>query len=550
MKSFKNFARVSFTILLFCGFPFPLARSATGADAQPAGLLKNGTFSQVDADGWPADWPKGDGITAQSEDGFHFLRFTSPMPGKMVMAYRRLYLPNPAPPGLEMRLKTRYAIKVGAKSWFDARVLLHFKDAGDAVINPDPPTLAFHGESKEWVTKSVFFAIPKDAEYLEIMPCLFQVSSGSLDVAACEIFPATAEQLPKPPPMIPSTTRALPDLATLPPELHVAGNQLRTATGKVVWLQGLCLDSLEWAARGEHLPGSIAVAIDGWHANVIRLPVKSAFWWGFEKHQKDAGMAYRKLIDACIDDANQRGAYVALDLHRFGAMTEEDSAFWKDAANRYKNNPGVLFELFNEPHSLSWKAWRYGGSLKEDAHQDVNVAENSSKSAAGATIGMQALLDAVRAVGARNLAIAGGLDWGYDLSGVVNGFALSDKPDADGVMYSSHIYPWKKNWQHYTLDAAAKFPVFIGEVGCPQDWSAFKFIPQSQRLEELGPNCTWPGDMLGTIQKYKLNWTGFSFHPKCGPEAISDWNYTPTPYWGTFVKDALSGKIFPVQRMR
>ena len=55
--------------------------------------------------------------------------------------------------------------------------------------------------------------------------------------------------------------------------------------------------------------------------------------------------------------------------------------------------------------------------------------------------------------------------------------------------------------------------------------------------------------MLGLIQKYKLNWTGFSFHPTCGPNVISDWDYTPTPYWGVFVKDALAGKPFELKKM-
>ena len=55
---------------------------------------------------------------------------------------------------------------------------------------------------------------------------------------------------------------------------------------------------------------------------------------------------------------------------------------------------------------------------------------------------------------------------------------------------------------------------------------------------------------MAAIQKHKLNWTGFSFHPKCGPNAISDWSYTPTPFWGAYVKEALSGKQFELQKMR
>ena len=97
------------------------------------------------------------------------------------------------------------------------------------------------------------------------------------------------------------------------------------------------------------------------------------------------------------------------------------------------------------------------------------------------------------------------------------------------------------------LTAAAKYPIFVGEVGCPGDWKGFEFIAPGARPKDLS---AWPPDVLGLIQKNKLHWTGFSFHPKTGPMVISDWNYTPTPYWGTFVKDALSGKQFELKEMR
>ena len=86
------------------------------------------------------------------------------------------------------------------------------------------------------------------------------------------------------------------------------------------------------------------MAIDQWKANVIRLPVKDNFWFGHGPWQKpgDGGMAYRKIVDAVIADAAARGAYVALDLHCFGAPTDEHVTFWKDAATRYKNHPAVL----------------------------------------------------------------------------------------------------------------------------------------------------------------------------------------------------------------
>jgi hypothetical protein len=343
----------------------------------------------------------------------------------------------------------------------------------------------------------------------------------------------------------------VPTSDKLPPELHVSGNQLLTPDGKVVWLQGLCLDSLEWANGGEHLDKSVPEAIDGWHANVIRLPVSGAFWFGRPAHNqkpRDGGLKYRSIVDSVVTATVTRGAYLVLDLHSFGHPTENDVAFWKDAATRYKNHPGVLFELFNEPHDISWKAWRDGGSLKGGGDKGSVVKENNQQQEGDTTVGMQALVDAVRSTGAKNIVIAGGISWGFDLSGVVNGYALDDK-GGKGIMYSSHLYPWKIGYQKSTLDAAAKYPIFVGEVGCPEKWSDFKFIPKAEQYEDLSKH-EWPPDVLGMFQKYKLNWTGVSFHPKCGPMVIKDWDYTPTSYWGVYVKEALAGKQFEMKRLR
>ena len=223
-------------------------------------------------------------------------------------------------------------------------------------------------------------------------------------------------------------------------------------------------------------------------------------------------------MDSVIREANSRGAYVVLDLHRFKAPQEEHAEFWHDAATRYANQPGVIFELFNEPHSIGWAEWKTA---------------------------MQKLLDTVRKAGANNVVIVGGLDWGFDLTGVASGeYVLQDTATGCGIVYSSHIYPWKFQWDKYVLAAAEKHPLFIGEVGNPRRWEDFSFIAESARKETVGVESVWPKDVIGVIQANRLNWTAFSFHPKCAPQLLEDWNYTPTPFWGVHVKEALGGKIF------
>ena len=156
---------------------------------------------------------------------------------------------------------------------------------------------------------------------------------------------------------------------------------------------------------------------------------------------------------------------------------------------------------------------------------------------------MQALIDAVRSTGANNIVIAGGLGWAGDLSGVAEGYELTD-PTGNGIMYSWHQYNWHKGWDKTVLPVAAKHPILVGEVGA--DTKKMDFIPHDIQEDPY----TWVPDMLGFIQEHRLNWTAWCFHPRATPVMISDWDYTPTPFWGQYAKDALAGKKFELKKIR
>jgi hypothetical protein len=133
--------------------------------------------------------------------------------------------------------------------------------------------------------------------------------------------------------------------------------------------------------------------------------------------------------------------------------------------------------------------------------------------------------------------------WCNDLTGVVDGYALEDKT-GNGIMYSWHTYNWHTGWAKKVLPAAEKYPIFLGEVGA--DVKKMDFIPADAQED---PH-TWVPDMLGFIQKYKINWTGWCFHPRATPVMISDWDYTPTAFWGEYAKKALAGEKYELKKMR
>ena len=333
-----------------------------------------------------------------------------------------------------------------------------------------------------------------------------------------------------------------------PTELKVSGNRLTNSRGEEVWLQGVAIPGLEIVPEGHGAVHSTEVAIEDWKANVIRLPMKEEFWHGRGKGQTDGGKAYREIIDSAITLAANRGCYLVLDNHCYRAVKMEHLDFWREAAEKYKNHPAVLFDILNEPHGIPWEVWRNGGFVKEKRKEATDESaflseEEKRKNEGFDSPGMQKLVEVIRETGAKNVIIAGGLDWAYDLSGILNGFALEDK-SGNGIMYSTHVYPWKRGWQHAFLDAAEKYPIFMGEVGA--DVKKMEFIP----LEAQEDPETWVPDILALIQKHHLNWTGWSFHGWATPVMISDWKYTPTPFWGQPAKDALAGKQFQLKRLR
>ncbi len=516
-------------------------------------LIANGDFQKVSEQGAAAQWPEVKaGISYPVEDGNRFLRITSTEPGKHVMIYHPVQVPN-GTEALKMTFRVRWQdVEVGAQSWYDARMMMEFKNASHQTVNPKPPNPNFKGTSDGWQTRELNFVVPGGATYLAFMPSLFQAKKGTMDIDDMVLTPIKASAIPKPEPkpvppppqLVRSKAMPLPEGVTSAP-LKVKGNRLVSMKdGQEVWLQGVAVASMEWTEGGEHIMESVEKAIKVWNANVIRLAVKSPFWFGHGKYQKDGGVKYRELVDQVATFCQQNNAYLVLDLHEYRAATSAHADFWQDAATRYANHPGVIFGLLNEPHGISWEEWRNGGDVAKKGEEKEGVAaENKASQDAVRSVGMQALVDTVRKTGARNLVSAGGLDWAYDLGGVLNGYALDDTPDGQGIMYETHVYPWKGNWQKRFLDAAEKYPILVGEVGCqptPMPW-------QNGKTEDP---LTWGADMIGCIQKHRLNWTAWCFHPRSSPCLLLDWDYTPTPYWGEPVLRALKGEKFEMKKMR
>jgi endoglucanase len=532
-----------------------LALAASPLRAQaPANLAANGDFAhaaQQDpawAEGWDKDNPGL--VTCEEENGKHFIRLVSQQPEELVRVLQSIPV-TPEIKGLDFTAQFRTSgVKFGKSFQNDARARFSFLNEQGQSVKPSPGDAIFDSHAKTWTGIDRHFLVPEGASRLIVTFCLNRAASGTLDVTQVQLTPMSEADVTAlvMAPILAAQKKAEDDaevqrMLGLPPkteELKVSGNRLVTAKGTAVRLQGVNVPSLEWSAKGENILQSIKVALVDWKANVVRLPVHPGFWLGQGKPPQSTSNnaeAYRKVVDDAVALAAGQGAYLVLDLHRYAAPQDLDVEFWKDAAARYKNNPAVLFDIFNEPGGLAWEIWRNGGEIKNKPKKGEEAR------VLFVSCGMQGLVNTVRETGARNIIIAGGVGSAYSLEGILQGYALDDK-GGNGIMYATHFYNWHGNWQKNFLCLADEYPLFVGETGA--DIKKMPFVAANKQEDPY----TWVPDALGMIQKYQLNWTAFSLHPKATPILIKNWNYDPTPFWGDFVKRALSGEHFESTRLR
>ena len=82
--------------------------------------------------------PAGNSATRPEEDGNRFIRLKSSVSGETVMLYHGIRLPQDAK-ALKLSWKQRVTdLKVGPKPWFDARIMLEFRDEGDKKVADSP----------------------------------------------------------------------------------------------------------------------------------------------------------------------------------------------------------------------------------------------------------------------------------------------------------------------------------------------------------------------------------------------------------------------------
>ncbi|MFY0598426.1 MAG: glycoside hydrolase family 5 protein [Cyclobacteriaceae bacterium] len=135
--------------------------------------------------------------------------------------------------------------------------------------------------------------------------------------------------------------------------LSIDGIFVKNEKGEIISLAG---PSLFWSNVGwggdkfynEEVVKRIAI---DWKANIIRVPMGVDANGGYLDHPSN----YQK-VKTVIEAAISAGIYVIVDWHSHHAEDHQQEAidFFSELAKTYGNHPNIIYEVYNEPLSVSW----------------------------------------------------------------------------------------------------------------------------------------------------------------------------------------------------
>ncbi|HET8977042.1 MAG TPA: cellulase family glycosylhydrolase, partial [Solirubrobacteraceae bacterium] len=307
------------------------------------------------------------------------------------------------------------------------------------------------------------------------------------------------------------------------PAISVQSNQLMR--NGVPWVprgvQIVGLVAPDGALNGKYIPAhqhfsaaELQAAVAD-HADVVRFQVSQ---FGIDPQGPLYSPAYVQEVQNGIEAARALGLAVIVSVQAEGPAGEMNrcplpdsgaARAWAQLAPMFAGDPGVMFELYNEPAppptQVDWDRWLNGGQ--------VSFPSGSCQS-----VGMQPLIDQIRAVAPQNVIVVPGLRGEQTLRGMPQ---VTDpaNPDDPQLAYGIHYPTLVKNigaWDTAFGAVTARAPVIVTEWDANSTTNCLVNAPLEAQL------------LLDYLASKQIGIVGFAFD--LPGTIIADWSYTPTSY--------------------
>jgi len=330
--------------------------------------------------------------------------------------------------------------------------------------------------------------------------------------------------------------------------LHTAGNQILDASDNPVRLRGLN-DQVIPTPTGVGISDDEIGHARDWGANIVRVQLNEDSWTQLCP-TTIYNRSYVANIDAVVNEITSRGMVALLtesmnprypcDVSQPEKMAAYPWSilFWQSVATRYKDNPLVAFDLYNEPHDISDSVWLSGGTIN-----DIGAVWQAA--------GMQQLYSGVRGAGADNLVFVSGTNWSSS--------PASQTVSGTNVVYAAHMYtcPHNPPPNCTTTQAVGPFGIVKLTVPYPNPYDPTSLMNRWTTFETQHPlvitEFGWPasndgrynGNLIAGAEQNHLGWIAYGWDGgtkgkfnmllNSGPGAA----YDPAPS-GVPVKNGLS----------
>ncbi len=334
-------------------------------------------------------------------------------------------------------------------------------------------------------------------------------------------------------------TTAVVALALIGPSAAAAASARTASSSDAVTVQSghLLRGGAPWIPRGVQIVGLVAPdgslsgryvdanthfgatelqAARADHADTVRFQVSE---YGLDPISPLYSTRYVQQVSSGIQLARSIGLNVIVSLQAQSPAGQGPNCplpdtgaerAWNELAPMFASDPGVLFELYNEPalavSYTNWQLWQNGGFVAE---QDGTVCQE---------VGMQTLIDDIRQDGAGNVIIVPGLGAESSLAGMP---VLTDPGNPTNPQFAYGV--------HYP-SMSGSVGAWDGEFG---KMSAAEPVIVTEWYASSTHNCVArePGvaaELLAYLASKQVGIVGYAFDVP--GTIVSDWSYDPTTY--------------------
>jgi endoglucanase len=255
--------------------------------------------------------------------------------------------------------------------------------------------------------------------------------------------------------------------------------------------------------------------------NTIRIPF---LWERYQPTFQSVDQAYQKAFEEVVNYTTKAGAYALIDPHNYNRYRDQPIGtssvpvsafrdFWIVLANRFRNNPKVIFGLMNEPNGVTTES--------------VLTA-------------MQSAINGIRSTGSKHLIFVPGNAWTGAWSWTQNWYGTSNanvmgkiKDPANNMVFELHQY----------LDQG-----YSGTVAeCLSSWNPSALLDATTNWMRQSKARAFIGEFgFGPSDNCLRNGDSFLNYLEANSDVYVGWTYwSAGPWWGDYFTNVEPGKNRP-----